>query len=47
MKSVEGSAKHLGPELRDPCLFYDSGSLWLLYIGGGERGIGLAKIDHY
>jgi hypothetical protein len=47
MKSEEGSSKHLGPELRDPCLFYDSGSLWLLYSGGGERGIGLAKINHY
>ena len=36
--------RHLMPELRDPCLFYDEGQLWLLYSGDGERGIGVAEM---
>ena len=43
---MEGSARGGIPELRDPCLFYDEGQLWLLY-GGGERGIGLAQVIGY
>jgi len=44
VKSAEGSARGWIPELRDPCLFYDEGRLWLLYSGGGERGIGVAEM---
>ena len=44
IKSSEGSARGWIPELRDPCLFNDDGQLWLLYSGGGERGIGLAEV---
>ena len=44
VKSAEGSARGWLPELRDPCLFYDEGRLWLLYSGGGERGIGVAEM---
>ena len=44
IKSAEGSARGWIPELRDPCLFYDEGRLWLLYSGGGERGIGVAEM---
>ena len=47
VKSAEGSARGWVPELRDPCLFYDEGQLWLLYSGGGERGIGLAEVIDY
>ena len=47
IKSSEGSARGWIPELRDPCLFYDEGQLWLLYSGGGERGIGLAQVIGY
>ena len=47
VKSVEGSVWEWIPELRDPCLFYEEGKLWLLYSGGGERGIGLAKLNDY
>ena len=35
------------PELRDPCLFLDEGRLWLLYSGGGERGIGVAEVNGF
>ena len=44
VKSAEGSARGWIPELRDPCLFYDEERLWLLYSGGGERGIGVAEM---
>ena len=44
VKSTEGSALGWISELRDPCLFYDEGRLWLLYSGGGERGIGVAEM---
>ena len=47
VKSSEGSAPGWIPELRDPCLFYDEGQLWLLYSGGGERGIGVAQVIDY
>ena len=44
VKSAEGSARGWIPELRDPCLLHDEGRLWLLYSGGGERGIGVAEM---
>ena len=47
VKSAEGSAWGWIPELRDTCLFHDEGQLWLLYSGGGERGIGLAQLIAY
>lgn len=31
-------------QLRDPCLFRDNGTDYLLYCGGGEEGIGLARL---
>lgn len=30
--------------LRDPCLFTDDGATWLIYAGGGENALGLARI---
>lgn len=47
VKSAEGSTRGWIPELPDPCLFHDEGQLWLLYSGGGERGIGVAKVNDY
>ncbi len=30
--------------LRDPCLFYDEGRVWMVYSGGGEHALGLAEL---
>ena len=32
-------------ELRDPALFLDEGQVWIAYCGGGESGIGIARVD--
>ena len=32
-------------ELRDPALFLDQGQVYLAYCGGGESGIGIARVD--
>ncbi len=32
-------------ELRDPALFLDHGQVYLAYCGGGESGIGIARVD--
>ncbi|MEM7191036.1 MAG: hypothetical protein AAF439_15600 [Pseudomonadota bacterium] len=31
--------------LRDPVLFRDEGRIWMIYAGGGEAALGLARID--
>ena len=31
--------------LRDPCIFEDAGTVWLIYAGGGEHALGLAQIE--
>ncbi|MEM7059720.1 MAG: hypothetical protein AAF557_19210 [Pseudomonadota bacterium] len=41
MGAVDGLAR----QLRDPCLFVEDGQAWLLYAGGGESAIGLARLD--
>ena len=34
-------------ELRDPCIFEDDdGTVYLLYCGAGENGIGIVKIHN-
>lgn len=30
--------------LRDPCLFEEDGQVWMVYAGGGEHALGLARI---
>jgi hypothetical protein len=32
-------------QLRDPALFSDGGQVYLAYCGGGESGIGMARVD--
>ena len=45
--SREGPAKRFANELRDPFVFEDiDGQLYLFYSGGGERGIGVARMDN-
>ena len=41
MGAVDGLAR----QLRDPCLFAEDGHAWLLYAGGGESGLGLARLQ--
>jgi hypothetical protein len=43
--SKNGASKKLENALRDPYIFEDQGILYLFYAGGGERGIGLARLD--
>jgi hypothetical protein len=44
--SLRGELNTAVNELRDPAVFRDSdGSLWLLYTGGGEQAIGLARLQ--
>lgn len=33
--------------LRDPCLFEEDGQVWMIYAGGGEHVLGLAKISGF
>lgn len=43
--SEGGYAPKLVNQLRDPCVFRDiDGSLYLLYSGGGEATIGVARL---
>ena len=32
-------------ELRDPALFTEDGQVWMVYSGGGEAALGLARLD--
>ena len=32
-------------QLRDPALYEENGALWLVYAGGGEAALGLARIE--
>lgn len=44
-KSIRGELDLPSHELRDPFLFRDSdGAFYLFYVGGGERGIGAARL---
>ena len=44
--SVMGAIRGKVHELRDPCVFEDAdGQLYLLYCGGGETGIGIARLS--
>lgn len=43
--SKKGASKKWENALRDPFVFSDGGSLYLFYAGGGERGIGLARLS--
>ncbi len=46
-KSVMGAVQGRVRELRDPCVFEDiDGKVYLLFCGGGESGIGIAKIHN-
>ena len=33
--------------LRDPCLFEDEGNIWMVYAGGGEHALGLARLTGF
>ena len=47
-QSVIGIAQEKARELRDPCIFQDTDNqIYLLYSGGGERGIGLVKLFNF
>jgi hypothetical protein len=42
--STKGAQFELENALRDPFLFYEDDALYLFYVGGGERAIGLAQL---
>ena len=42
--SVRGEINRLVCQLRDPCVYEEDGRTHLLYCGGGESGIGIARI---
>ena len=42
--SMRGEINRLVCQLRDPCLDEEDGRTYLLYCGGGESGIGIAKV---
>jgi hypothetical protein len=45
LKSLRGETTELTNDLRDPDLFTDSdGQKYLLYVGGGQQAIGIARI---
>jgi len=43
--SVMGTAMQRLHELRDPALFTDQGQVYMAYCGGGESGLGIARVD--
>ena len=43
--SVMGTVMERVNELRDPALFLDQGQFWIAYCGGGESGIGVARVE--
>ena len=43
--SIMGTAMERLHELRDPALFTDNGQVYMAYCGGGESGLGIAKVD--
>jgi len=45
-RSKQGSEYRLVNALRDPFVFNDRGRLYLFYVGGGERAIGVARLTH-
>jgi len=43
-----GAVYGVARQLRDPCIFEDTdGQTYLFYVGGGETGIGIARIDGF
>ena len=42
--SVMGTVMERVNELRDPALLLDKGQVWIAYCGGGESGIGIARV---
>jgi beta-xylosidase len=46
LKSLRGETTVRSNDLRDPDLFIDTdGQQYLLYVGGGEQGIGIARLN--
>lgn len=43
--SRSGAARGPVRQLRDPAIYEEDGQLYLLYSGGGEQAIGLARLD--
>ena len=43
--SVMGTMMERVNELRDPASFLDQGQVWIAYCGGGESGIGIARVE--
>ena len=43
--SIMGTAMERLHELRDPALFTDNGQVYMAYCGGGESGLGIARMD--
>jgi hypothetical protein len=45
MPSLRGELHNAAQELRDPYVFRDiDGQLYLYYVGGGEKAIGVARL---
>ena len=44
LPSMRGEMSTLVNQLRDPAIFEENGELYLLYTGGGEQAIGIAKL---
>jgi beta-xylosidase len=45
MPSLRGEMYEAANELRDPFVFRDKdGRLYLYYVGGGEKAIGIARL---
>jgi hypothetical protein len=42
---IDNSAPWEGDDTRDPAIYEEDGSVYLLYAGGGENGIGLALLE--
>lgn len=42
---IDNTASWEGDDTRDPAVYEEAGSVYLLYAGGGENGIGLALLE--
>lgn len=43
--SVRGAIMEPANQLRDPCIYEEAGTIWLLYSIAGEAGIGIAELS--
>ena len=43
--SVRGEINRLVRQLRDPCVYEEEGTTYLLYCGGGESAVGIAEVQ--